>query len=307
MHFTIKGNATLLASSALLFATSAVAADEKSPFSLGAEVGGRYDDNITIDTNDLNSRAGDSSLLLRANIGYDFLDNKKSEISARYNFSQSLHEDLKNFDLQIHGFTLNTKRKVGKVNLGINYRYNYITLGSEDYLDYHVIRPNIGLLVAKKTYLTAGYEYRTLDFKETSLADRNADRHSADAKLFFLLGKGKNITTGYKVSRHKAQTSALSYWSHTADAGLKLPFKLGETETTFRLRYQYRQKDYSGIHATIGAERRDKRHTMRAILEVPFWESFEGKIQYKYADSNSNLAVADYQNHEITFTLGWAL
>jgi len=283
------------------------AAQEENPFKLEAEVGVRYDDNITVDESDANSRRGDSSFLLRANLGADLIKKKKFSFSGRYSISQSLHDELTDFDLQIHGISLQAKTKIGKVNVAANYRFNYIKLGGINFLEINSIRPNIGFLVAKKTYLTASYEYREHSFKDAALFDRNANRHTGATKAYFLLGKGKNITAGYKVGRHKATTADLSYWAHTVDAGLKLPVKLASKDATYRLRYQYRQKDYSGFDAGIGAVRGDKRHTMRTSLNVPFGKSFSAEFEYRYVDSNSNLASIDYNNHLLTFTLGWSL
>jgi len=282
------------------------AQEEENPFRFEAEVGVRYDDNITVDQSDNTSRRGDESLLFRASFGLDFLKKKKNKLSARYSFFQSLHDELSDFDLQIHGLSLRAKTKVGKVNVAADYRFNFIRLGNDDFLEIHNIRPNIGLTIAKNTYLTASYEFRDLKFKDVSLLERNAQRHSGASKVFFLLGKGKNITLGYKVSRHEAQTDALSYWGHTVDSGLKLPFNVASKRATYRLRYQYRQKDYSGIHALIGAKRADKRHTMRTSVRLPIGKELYAEVEYKYVISNSNLASIDYDNHIVTTNLGWS-
>jgi len=292
----------------LMQSVPAYAADEEeNPLSLKIETGVEYDDNITIDSSDSNSRQGDSAFLLRANLGFDLSKSKTFKAKAHYSFSQSLHQDLTDFDLQIHGASLNISTKLKDVTVGANYRYSFIKLGAEGFLDIHSIKPNIAFLASKKVYLTADYEYQKQSFKQDFLTSRNSDRHSVASKAFFLLGKGKNITTGYKISRHTTPLPELSYWAHTADLGTKLPVTLGSLDSTFRARYRYRQKDYSGVHPTIGAERADRRHSFRASLEMPLFSKIEGKLQYEFIDSNSNLAVVDYQSHIIGFTLAWTL
>jgi len=284
-----------------------VAAQEENPFELEAEVGYRYDDNITVDENDSNSRRGDGSFLFRANLGADLIEKDKFGFSASYSFSQSLHDELTDFDLQIHGISARAKTKVGKVTVAADYRFNFIKLGGDDFLEINSIRPNIGFLLGRKTYLTASYEYREHSFKDISLEDRNANRHTGASKAYFLLGKGKNITLGYKVGRHRANTLDLSYWAHTIDAGLKLPVGIAGKTATYRARYQYRQKDYSAIDEDIGAVRGDKRHTMRTSLKVPFGKGFNTEFEYRYVDSSSNRASVDYNSHVLTFRLGWSL
>lgn len=278
---------------------------DDSALELELEVGAEYDENITIDAIDSNARQGDSLLRLSGAIGTDIFNKDDTSLSARYSFFQSLHQDLTDFDLQLHGFSARANTKAGKMNLGASYRYDLIRLAGKDFMDVHTISTDIGILVATKTYLTAGYDYRTQSFDDPTRSERNADRHSFDAKLFFLLGNGKNITTGYKVSRQTAGVENLSYWGHTADASLKLPIKLIADDTIFRLRYQYRHKDYSGVDPDIGEKRADRRHTFRALFEIPFAEKFAANLEYKYVISNSNLPSVDYQGNAVRASLKW--
>jgi len=279
---------------------------EELPLTLYLEVGGEYDNNITVDDTDSNAARGDTKLRFRARIGLDLFDKNDTSLTGRYSFFQSLHQDLTDFDLQIHGFSMRGKTKIGRANLGTSYRFDIITLGGSKFQEVHTIRPDIGLLIAKKTYLTAHYEYRSQSFEDLRLTERNAERHSVAAKVFFLLGKGKNITTGYTLARHNARNNAFTYWGHTADVGLKLPLDDSARPNIFRLRYRYRQKDFSAITPSISAVRNDKRHTARAILELPFGEQFEANIEYKYINSISNLAVVDYDSHTVRASLGWS-
>ncbi|MFC4348112.1 outer membrane beta-barrel protein [Kordiimonas lipolytica] len=282
------------------------AAKADSGLELDLEFGAEYNDNVTIDSIDSTSRQGDSLLRISGAIGAQVFEKGDTSFSGRYSFFQSIYQDLSNFDLQIHGLSARLKSKVGKVNVGGSYRYDHIRLDGAAFLDVHSVGPDIGLLVAKKTYLTASYQFRQQTFADPLRSERNADRHSADAKVYFLLGDGKNITTGYRISRQTAEIDSLSYWGHSFDAGYKHPFKLGSKEATFRLRYQYRQRDYSGFDAAIGDERQDKRHTARVSLEVPLTERLELGAEYKYVSSISNLPVADYTGNSVRASLSWS-
>ncbi|MFC7049838.1 surface lipoprotein assembly modifier [Emcibacter nanhaiensis] len=296
-----------LATAVLLSLCAAPAiAEEKSPFELSLEVGAEYDSNITVDATDVTSRQGDEALLLGGAAGYQFVKNDDFKLKARYTFSQSLHMDLTEFDLQIHGASLEAGTKVGDLDLGLAYRYNYITLGSESFLDMHTINPTVSTLIGTKAFVTGGYEYLKQDFKQTNLLERNANRHSGHASVYFLLGDGRTINVGYKLSKHDTIADDLVYWGHTFDVGVKLPVGIVE-DSVFRARYRYRQKDYSNIDLDLGEKRWDKKHYIRASLEAPFFESFTGKLEYEYTDSSSNLQTLNYDNHLVTFTLTWEL
>ncbi len=287
-----------------LAATGTAAAE--GDVDLDLEFGAEYNDNITIDSIDSTSRQGDSMLRINGSIGAQVFEKGDTSLSGRYSFFQSLHQDLTTFDLQIHGLSARLKTKAGKVNLGASYRYDHIRLDGDGFLDVHAVGPDIGLLVAKKVYMTASYQFRHQSFADPARSERNADRHSADAKFYFLLGKGENITAGYDISRQTAGVDSLSYWGHTFDASYKKPFRLVGKEATFRLRYQYRQRDYSAVDPAIGEERQDKRHTARVSVEVPLTKKLEFATEYKYVAAISNLPVADYTGNSIRASLSWS-
>lgn len=287
----------------LLAAEDAASAD--NDFEAEISVGVEYDDNITIDSIDNNSAKGDSLLRINGAIGGQLFESGDTSLSARYSFFQSLHQDLTDFDLQIHGFSGRLKTKAGKLNLGADYRYDYIRLAGADFLNVHTIGPDVGLLVAKNTYLTVGYQFRTQSFSDPARSERDADRHSLDGKLYFLMGKGRNVTIGYRASRQLATDDSFSYWGHRFDTGVKLPVELAEAKATFRLRYRYQQKDYSATDLRIGDRRHDKRHTARASLEIPFGKNLQADLEYRFVASNSNLAIVDYTSNSIRAGLGW--
>lgn len=281
-------------------------AEAQDGLDLNVELGAEYNDNVTIDSIDSTSRQGDSLLRISGSIGARAFEKGHTSLSGRYSFFQSRYQDLSAFNLQIHGLSARLKSKVGKVNVGGSYRYDHIRLDGEAFLDVHSVGPDIGFLVAKKTYLTASYQFRTQTFSDPLRAERNANRHSGDTKLYFLLGDGRNITAGYRISRQTAGIDSLSYWGHTFDAGYKHPFKVGSKEATFRLRYRFRQKDYSGVDAAIGDERRDKRHTARLGFEIPLTKGLEFGAEYKYVVSHSNVPAADYTGNSIRASMGWS-
>ena len=278
---------------------------EELPLNFYVEVGGEYDNNIAVDASDNNSAQGDEALRFRARLGIDLYEEGRDRLTARYSFFQSLHEELTDFDLQIHSFSLRGRTRLGKANLGTTYRYDNISLGGDKFQDVHSIRPDIGVLVAKRTYLTAYYEYRNQQFNNPLLQERDANRHTLSSRLFFLLGKKRNITAGYTIARHNANNNAFTYWGHRLDTSLKLPLGESNLASVFRLRYYYRIRNYDAITPSIGEIREDRRHTARAILEVPITESLQGELEYRFTDAQSNLATVDYTSHTVRVSLGW--
>ncbi len=281
-------------------------AEENDPLFLSLEVGAEYDDNITVDAADVTSQQGDSAALIDGMIEYDFINDGNNSLKAGYSFSQSLHFDLSEFDLQIHGASLTASTNVNDVDLALTYRYNNIRLGNEAFLEMHTVQPTFTTLVGNDILVVGGYEYLKQNFKQPLLFTRNANRHSGNLKLYFLLGNGRTINAGYKYSNQDAVAAELDYTGHTFDVGFKIPIA-GLEGTKFRGRYRYQKKNYSNIDPIIGANRFDKSNALRASLAFPLFQDFTAKLQYEYTDFKSNLPGLSYKNNLISFNLGWEL
>lgn len=278
---------------------------EAEPLSLILEVGAEYDNNITVDALDLTSQQGDSSALFEGEIAYDFISNGESSFKARYNFSQSLHLDLSEFDLQTHAATLEASTSIQDIDLGISYSFYNIRLGSEDFLQMHIIRPSFTMMLNQKVLFIGAYEYLQQNFQQDDLRIRNSKRHSTDVKTYFLLGSGRTINLGYKISSNDALAPQLDYLGHIVTLGFKLPVEAIEG-AKFIARYRYNQKNYANITQVIGEKRKDKRHSVRVALQAPFMGQFTARVQYEYTDSTSNLQTLIYSNNVISFNIEWA-
>ncbi len=303
-----KTTLTGLMTTSLMIAGSQVAlAQNNNPLSLSLEAGAAYDNNITVDAKDQVSKVGDESALFQGAIAYQLKNDNNFKLKTGYSFYQSLYQSQTAFNLQIHGLSVSTSTKLGRTTLGASYRYNYIKLGSQNFLDIHSVGPSISFQAAKKLFVTLSYEYQRQNFKQATLTRRDANRNSFNSLFYYPLSGGKSLNFGYKLSRHTTRDTVLSYWSNTLTAGVKLPFDMAGKKVTFRGRYRYRNKSFLNLDPAIGAKRKDNRHTLRASLETPFFDKILAKLQYEYIDSSSNLASITYTEHVVTFTFRWKL
>ncbi len=302
-----KTTLTVFMTTALVaLGTSNAIAEEDNPLYLTLEVGAEYDDNITVDAVDITSQKGDSAALFDGSIAYDFVNGDNTSFEIGYGFSQSLYFDLSEFDLQIHSASLTTSSEINHVDFSITYLYNNISLGSESFLEMHSFQTSFTTLVGTKFLVIGGYEYQQQKFQQPLLLRRDGNRHSVNFKNYFLLGNGRTVNVGYKLSRHNTLAAELVYWGHTFDIGFKLPVAVMDG-AKFKTRYRYLQKNYSNIDPTLGEKRRDRRHAFRAGLEVPIATQFTASLQYEYTDSKSSLIDLNYDNHLISFSIGWQL
>lgn len=279
---------------------------ETNPLSLSLEVGAEYDNNITVDALDLTSQQGDYSALIDGAIAFDFVNNGNSSIKAGYNFSQSLHSDLDEFDLQTHAVTLEATTTLQDIDLGISYSFYMVRLGNEDFLQMQVIRPSFTMILNQNILFIGAYEYLKQDFQQPNLFIRNSELHSGDVSTYFLLGNGRTINMGYKISNNDAVAPQLDYLGHIFTLGFKLPVDAIEG-AKFTARYRYNQKDYTNITQSIGEKRKDKRHSIRLALKAPLSDHFTAKLQYEFTDSTSNLPALVFSNHVISFHMIWEI
>ena len=299
---------TLLASAGLIAIQSAHAQEEDSPLRLSASAGYENDSNLTVDAIDNNSQVGDTAFVFDASLGYDFLDTDNAGISAGYDFYQSIHDELDQFDMGIHSFNVDGRYTLGRFDLGTTYMFNAIRLGGDAFMNMNVIRPNVGYLFDNNlVYLIGSYEYQDQSFENAALSGRDATRHSLAAKSIFLLGEGRTITTGYEWSDHNTIDPGFTFKGHTLDVSAKLPFQLVDREATFRTGYRYISRDFREESQSYngGETRADRRHSFSASLEVPIVNKFYGKLEIEYIDANSNFEVVDFGETITTFSIGW--
>ncbi len=280
----------------------AAAAEDKN-FDIGVGIGSEYDSNITVDAQDLTTNEGDVAALLEANLSFKPIHDGNTSLEIGYDFFQSLHDDLSDFDLQIHGLSLSGSTKISGVDASANYRFSHILLGGDPFLDIHSIRPTLGFYVRQDVYVSAAYEYQWRDYDD--LAPRDSHQHNIGITGYYFFAPKSNIHAGYKLVREKADGPEFTYWGHYFDAGIKIPIEVGNVTPIFRATYRYSVKDFSNLTPLIGEERLDKRHHFRASLEAPIVGNVSLKPQYEFIDSSSNLASVDYHEHIISVMLNW--
>ena len=297
----------LMTTVAGLGSSAAFAQDKDSPFSLSASLGYEFDSNLTVDAIDNTSNVGDEALVIDASVGFDFVDNEKFGVSAGYDFYQSSHNDLTEFDMVIHGFNADTRYSLDRTDFGFTVMFNDIQLGGESFMDMTTVRPNVGYLFGSNTvYLLGAYEYQKQNFDLIDLQGREATRHSGSIKSIFILGGGKTATIGYEYNDHSTVDPGFSYKGHNFDASVKIPADMFNRETIFRAGYRFQNRDYDAASLDYNPEiREDRRHTFSTSWEVPLGAGFTGEVEFEYISSISNFEPVDYNESITTFKIGW--
>ena len=274
----------------------------KKPWSLAFGAGFEYDDNITVDEQDLTTNQGDFSYLFEFAGAYKLLQTSKYELEAGYDFSQSIHDDLASFDLQSHIMSLNVSYEIGELNFGVFNIYNRTILGDDDFLEIYSTSPSIGLAINEKWYATLTYSYKDTSFFTSP--ERDSQNHGfAVSNIFFIMeGKGL-IQLGYRFENEITVGDEFDYLGHYLDTKVKLPLPFLK-RTQISLAHKFYFRDYKNVTASVGERRNDFKHSIEFGVIQPIYKKIFVKLDYQFIDSTSNLASSDYKENITALILG---
>lgn len=273
--------------------------DSAKPWRLRVGLGGEYDDNLTVEEQDLATDQADFATVLELEGGYRFQVPKPYEADISYSVYQSLYDDYSQFDLQTHTLGLTGSRDFDGVEAGLSYAYSYMFLGREGFMQSHRFTPNAGFSLPHDLYASLSYNLENKDFRKTTDNGRDAVNQAVGGDLFafFLENKGY-VQVGYRLENENAAVDEFDYWGHTVLAAVQVP---AWYETKARLSVKYQGKEYRHLNPDIGEERDDTKQTVGLMISRKFLGRYEAKVDYQHIDSDSNLESNDYTENVLFF------
>lgn len=298
--------ASLLFFAAASLASTAAYAQDSKPWSLGLKAGVSYDDNVTIQQLDVKSGQGDTIGNFELAAGYNLLDTKTNKLEVTYDFSQSLHETLTNFDIQSHSIGFSGSTDLNGVSLGYAYSFYHLLLGGKSFLDMHVVNPSISTFVLPNVLVRGSYFYYDKSFYTATA--RDATQHQPDVTAFYFFNQSKAyVSLGAHYEIEDTVAPEFDYKGYALSANLQLPVDLGSREVKFNAGYTYLHRNYDNITPSIGVKRFENRSTFRVAAETPLVDALDVTVDYRYIDRHSNLASSNYKENVVSGMLGYKL
>jgi hypothetical protein len=286
--------------------TSTDGANDKtdSPLSFEVSAGAEYDSNVSVAAIDANTGADDFAAVLDAKIGFETELGDNTEFNLGYNFSQSLHDQFSNFDIQTHFASADISHDFGAFDAGAAYRFAYSRLGGAGFLTLQQFSPYVSTFLAKKLFVRGAYTYSDKDFENR--VDRDSTVHAGGADIYFFAdGVRRFFVVGYKYEDEDAFDPQFDFQANHFKARFTQRFPVGSRDAKFKLGWRYEMRDYSSLTSTpLGVMRDDDRHRFQAEVEIPITDIVFGNIEYEYSDYSSNLASADYSQNLVSARLG---
>jgi tetratricopeptide (TPR) repeat protein len=269
-----------------------------------AAIGYAYDSNVTLgpdDDNPLITADGDSRAELGFNVGYALLNSGSLFVAADYQFSQSLHVDFSEFNLQGHRPALSVGFARDAWVAGVRTAYDYYLVDGDSFLGETSVLPWFEIDLGRYGQTQLSYRYRSRSYEIDAFeALLNGTNHQEALRHTIPLGSdGGFVGLGYAYDEEttsNTDTDAFSYQGQevSASAGTALPW-----EAFVFLDYRYRDESYD--KDSMG--RRDKEHRVVMTIERPLNESLALLIGYDASFHDSTDSLYEYSRHIGSLTL----
>jgi len=280
---------------------------EKSlkPYSLYAQLGYGYDDNVRLeplDNDELYADEGDYAALGLFSGKYNFINKRKYQIGAGLTWYQTRYAELYEYDLMAAIGSLYGNYRMGPVLLGLDYIPNKYWVNSDDYMIRHQFKPTATWTAGKHLITKLSLNYSIND----NLVDDERDGDSTDLFLdgYFLVPAIKGmVLAGLGYEAYNTENVDYSYSQLKAKLGLSLTPLWG---ITLGLTGGYDSKVFDDFSDdSIYPEKREdsKVRGSVSLSRNIFWDWLGILFEYNYTDNQSTVEDYTYKRNVTTLSL----
>ncbi len=272
------------------------------PFNLYVKLGYAYDDNVRLEPLDEDIYADEDDYCFVGYISgrYKIVNRDDIIIGVGYSHYQTVHNQLKAYDLVGSIINFYTKYQIGPVTFGFSYLPSFYWLDGDTYMRRHQLRSEIMLKIDDNLSTRVSYNYYLID----NVQDNNRDGHTNEPALdvYYNLREMKMFLfcgIAYEVSfpSHRDQ----DYRQLKAKLGVsaKLPWQFNLNITG-----KYSNKRYENVDSIIDIRRKDDKYYGAISLSRVFYYDWLSIIaDFNYTKNDSNINVYNYKRQVATLSL----
>lgn len=260
------------------------------------------------------SRQADGEVTIRAGGLVIPWQNESTAVSLGYDFFQSYHFELAEFDLQAHSVTAQIGNELGIFRFGGLARYDYELLDTQSFLQAATGSPWMTVRTGDIGRLAFFYRMLWSDYKQAAFNVRNSYNHAVGATQFFELGRRERmLSIGYQFDVEDPyvdqslvddghfdadDVESFGYRGNEVNAGIQwlLPYSIG-AEALFAYRYEYYAPESV---LPSGARRRDNDFLFSLSLRRRIWEGIDAIVGYFGDFNDSNDVDFDYDRSVVS-------
>jgi tetratricopeptide (TPR) repeat protein len=282
------------------------------PWTVYGSVGFQYDSNVVLAGNDVGiSRKDDGRAVIDVGGAYSWRLGDALRLSTGYEFFQSLHFDLHEFNLQDHRPEIRLLGGWDFVRFGLLARYDFYLRDGSAFLNQATGSPWISVDEAGRGRLDTYYRVRLRDFLESRFDVRDSVNQAPGIRQVFYLGAPERyFAVGYQFDREDPNhntddANSFAYDGHEVNFALGCTFPFG---LSAEADYAYRQEQYpAGSRFTVANPTRegrlDKVHQVALLARQPIWGPLRVVVGYFGDFNGSNDPTFDYDRHIASIAL----
>jgi tetratricopeptide (TPR) repeat protein len=282
---------------------------ERALYQLYGSVGFQYDSNVVLaPSQDIIkvvtgiTKQADGRATLDAGGSFVPWRTDEAQLSIGYEFYQSLHFELTDFNIQDHRPTVQLVVNKGVFQFGMLGRYDYYLLDTDSFLQEATVLPWVSIPEGDLGRTEFSYRMRRREFYQRSFRMRDAFNHAASVRQFLYLGApDRYLSVGYRFdTEDPIQDNDLArqfaYRGNEVNAGIAWAFPAA---VSAELTYAFRREDYAppSYIPSSGERRRDDEHQVKCMARKQLTDHLAVTAAYSGTINNSNDQRFDYERH----------
>lgn len=288
-------------------------------WSLRTHLGFQYDDNVSLEPTGspvLPGRPDEDEEDFRPAFfltgEYKLFKRAGWESALRYNFYQSIHSRLHDFDYHSQQGLLSLSRQ-GKLQqlpyqIQFDYGYTYGLLGEARYLEGQGTGATLSVAEGAQGLTQVFYRFQKRDFHfeiPQPAFNRDSDNHAIGlTQWLFSAHHTRSLKLGYLFDVDQARGNNWDYEGHRVLFGVQS--SLGR-RLRIHAEAEYYPQRYRHVNTRSQKRRRDKEYTYSLGLEWELRKSLTLSVRYLRKNHDSNIADYDYERdvYSVGFALGF--
>ena len=299
----------------------------QKPWSVYGALAFEYDTNVTAAPSDSTfsgsgSREGDGATVIGAGGSYTLLDVDFGTLRASYDFSQSIHFKLTEFDLQGHRLRLDAASQPGRFSYGLSGTYDVYLLDYQSFFQEILGTPWVAVSEGADAATQLYYTVRGRDFfRQPYDPSRDAIDNAVGLRQYVVLGAiDRVLSVGYQfdaedteahgqpgqpvICTSTVQTSGCGTHDFQYNAN---QFDVGLTASLFGMMrgqaaYQFRLEDYQfpNSRTSFTKARHDNEHQFSVGVEHDLTSELALTLDYIGVINNSNIPDFEYTRNIVS-------
>ncbi|MEC4686470.1 MAG: tetratricopeptide repeat protein [Nitrospirota bacterium] len=274
---------------------------EEKPYRLDISAGTQYDSNVILEPSNppvSAERKSDTRAVLYVTSGAVLLKDRVIKLTLDYNFYQSLHMNLNEFNVQYHKITPVLEMTFSDaLRSSVGYSLEYTLLGSDLYSRFHTFYGKFTVKESEKLSTEAIYEYRSLKYWDGDIFQTNSIRtgyqNTVGIKQNFYL----NRLSGEIYYFSDFNRAKEGYWAFDGQRlGAELAYKI-TPHLHINVSGEYNERRYHDDFPGFQEKRLDRmqQYSLRLIYFIS--ERMSASVTESYTVNDSNIALFNYKRN----------